>query len=159
MALFGSIVGVVICAGIYGSIQFIGNNQRLPLFLYVYPQFTMVRGVYLLNHSCNHFHACYYELPGSGDELSVVLWALYVSSVFYTALGLLSDVGFRRLAAWRVQRADQLAAVAVDERSVHEESEARSHFNATADSDLAMRKSDELRVISDDGQSLSAALR
>ena len=111
VALFGSLIGIVICAGIYGSIPFIGNNQRLPVWLLAYPQFAMVRGIYLLNHSCNHNKECYNGLPSPNDEMAVVLASLYLSALVYGLLGLLLDVGVRRLAAWRVGRPD--AAVSV----------------------------------------------
>jgi ABC-type multidrug transport system ATPase subunit len=104
VALFGSLLAVIVAAVMYGNLPLIGNGLRLPVYLYILPQFTMTRAIYLMNDRCNTWHECYNGLPTVDDELSVVLAALYLSAFAYFVIGLALDGGLARLATLRVKR-------------------------------------------------------
>jgi ABC-type multidrug transport system ATPase subunit len=110
VALFGSLLAVIVAAVMYGNLPLIGNGMRLPLYLYIIPQFTMTRGIYLMNDRCSTWHECYNGLPGADDELAVVLAALYLSAAAYFVLGLALDGGLARLATLRVKRVKKMGA-------------------------------------------------
>ena len=103
IALFGSLIGVVICAGIYGDIPLIGLNQPVPWYMLLVPQFSMARAVYLMSHRCNHDHECYSTLPSPSDELGRVLLAIYGMALLWFALALATDVGLMSAAQLRVR--------------------------------------------------------
>ena len=111
IALFGSLIGVVVSAGIYGDIPLLGLDRALPWFWLLVPQCAMARAVYLMCHRCDHEHECYAGLPPPDDELARVLLALFALAALCLALGLAADSGFRlggqlrvRLRTWWARR-------------------------------------------------------
>jgi hypothetical protein len=40
------------------DLPFIGNNLRLPWYYYLYGQFAMIRGVFLMTQACVHVSIC-----------------------------------------------------------------------------------------------------
>ncbi|KNC49900.1 ABC transporter [Thecamonas trahens ATCC 50062] len=88
VALIGSLIGLVITAGIYGVFAF-SVSTSMPWWYLIWPQFALCRGVYLMNLQCATRFACYGGLSSltMQDELSHVIIALYASAVFFFAAG------------------------------------------------------------------------
>lgn len=87
VALFGSMMGILICAGIYGNAGPFALGGKLPIAFLLYPQFSLCRAVYLLNNACSLRVQCYTSAMLTWeDELTRTILSLYIDAVLYLLL-------------------------------------------------------------------------
>eukprot|EP00028_Trichosphaerium_sp_Am-I-7-wt_P002712 CAMPEP_0168530186 /NCGR_PEP_ID=MMETSP0405-20121227/14482_1 /TAXON_ID=498012 /ORGANISM="Trichosphaerium sp, Strain Am-I-7 wt" /LENGTH=461 /DNA_ID=CAMNT_0008554309 /DNA_START=766 /DNA_END=2151 /DNA_ORIENTATION=- len=65
----------------------------MPWFLYIWPQFALARGIFLMNDGCSTLFTCYGPLWSMGwpNELWTCIIALYISAIVYYVLFLYLD--------------------------------------------------------------------
>merc|ERR1711871_536450 len=74
VVLFGNGIALILSDGIYGNIPQLSVASRLPTYLFLNPQFAMVRGVYLMNWRCTAKLNCYsINNLSIDDELSTCM--------------------------------------------------------------------------------------
>ena len=88
VALAGPLFAIIIALGIY-----VIADKPMPTAWFIWPQFAMVRGIYLFTASCTLQNACYDELwnVSRDDELARVLAMLALDAVLYFILYLYFD--------------------------------------------------------------------
>lgn len=97
IALLGTLIAEVVSIGIYGPFAF-SIGTELPKWLLIWPQFSFVRGIYLLNDACAQRFSCYGPLwtLSIDDEFIDCLFFLYGAALVYGALAVCAQRGWRR---------------------------------------------------------------
>ncbi len=90
VVLFGNGVALILSDGIYGDIPNLSVASKMPTWLFLNPQFAMVRAVYKLNFSCAAKLACYESLAWD-SEVTVALAFLLFDAIWMTLAALYLD--------------------------------------------------------------------
>lgn len=93
MALIGTLTAIAISVFIYGPLPF-SLPQKLPQWLYIWPQFSFVRATYLMNAACADEYRCLGSLPTffkMENEIAGCLISLWVTGIGYFILFLYLD--------------------------------------------------------------------
>jgi ABC-type multidrug transport system ATPase subunit len=92
ISLLGTLIAEVVCIGIYGPFAF-SLGTELPKWLFIWPQFSFVRGIYLMNDACAEKYSCYGPpwTLSLDSELMLCLCALYAAPIFYFVVFLYFD--------------------------------------------------------------------
>lgn len=88
VALAGPLFAIVVALGIYEIV-----DRPMPKAWFIWPQFAMVRGIFLFTKACTQENQCYvplWELQSS-DEMTGVLGMLVLDAVVYFLLFLYLD--------------------------------------------------------------------
>ena len=133
IALFATLLAVLVAAGIYGSATPYGLHQPMPLALYTVPVFGLARFLYLGTYACVAQQHCLDDgvtaLFGPGEVRSAV-WSLYLVAAVYLVLALYFEAvlprphGVPRHPLWFLLPDDNAAKVIADEAAVASASEA-----------------------------------
>jgi hypothetical protein len=93
VALMGSLISLIVAFGIYGPVPFYSVGGLMPQWLYIWPQMSFVRGIYLLNQSCAQKGICYNAIwsLSSSDEFFWPMSMLYATGVVYFVVFLYLD--------------------------------------------------------------------
>lgn len=92
IALFGTNLAFIVCVGIYGFTPF-SLKTTYPFWTFIWPQFSFMRGMYLLNDACALQGQCYGPITTLkwSDEFSKALLAIYLAGIIYYILFLYLD--------------------------------------------------------------------
>ena len=92
VALFGTALTFVVCVGIYGPTP-LSLHTAYPFWTFIWPQFSFMRGMYILNDACALQGQCYGPITHLtwGDEFSKCLLAIYLAGIIYYILFLYLD--------------------------------------------------------------------
>lgn len=92
IALFGTSLAFVVAVGIYGPSP-LSLNTPYPVWTFIWPQFSFMRGMYLLNDACALQGQCYGPITKLrwGDEFSKALLAIYLAGIIFYILFLYLD--------------------------------------------------------------------
>lgn len=92
IALFGTALAFVVAVGIYGPSP-LSLNTPYPTWTFIWPQFSFMRGMYLLNDACALQGLCYGPITHLrwSDEFAKCLLALYLAGILFYVLFLYLD--------------------------------------------------------------------
>jgi len=98
IAILGSLIGILLCAGIYGFSLPYMVATAMPTAYFLVPQLAFIRGLYLMNYRCTKKGACYSGFRGSffTNELGLCLLFLFVDTVLYLVLALYLEAVWKK---------------------------------------------------------------
>eukprot|EP01117_Protostelium_nocturnum_P007430 TRINITY_DN2658_c0_g1_i1.p1 TRINITY_DN2658_c0_g1~~TRINITY_DN2658_c0_g1_i1.p1 ORF type:complete len:1127 (+),score=257.54 TRINITY_DN2658_c0_g1_i1:1736-5116(+) len=92
VALIGSLIGILFCAGIYGNDIPFTPNLSFPTAYLILPQFAFIRAIYLMSYRCNSQTLCYGMFHSFSDifntELGRCLLFLFVDAIIYMVVAI-----------------------------------------------------------------------
>ena len=93
VVLFGNGIGLILSDGIYGNLPDLSVASTMPLWMFLNPQFAMIRFVYKTNFRCAALLDCYGSLNALNmdDEVTVCLLFLLFDAVWIALLALYLD--------------------------------------------------------------------
>ena len=93
VVLFGNGIALILSDGIYGNLPNLSVPSKMPTWLFLNPQFAMVRFVYKTNYRCAALLDCYGGLDELewDDEVTTCLLYLMWDAVWIAALALYLD--------------------------------------------------------------------
>ena len=108
VVLFGTGFGIMICQGVYADSPLKPEPPVMPAAFLLWPQFAMIRAVFLMNSRCSLMDACVRRLSDV-PELRTALLFLYFDAALYLAVGTLLDGAGRRARGAAAATARRLA--------------------------------------------------
>jgi ABC-type multidrug transport system ATPase subunit len=93
IVLFGNGIALILSDGIYGNIPNLSVSNTMPYWMFLNPQFAMVRFIYKSNFRCAALLDCYNSLYSINlnDEITICLLFLFFDAIWITLLAIYLD--------------------------------------------------------------------